>query len=79
MTAVDLILCRSDFGDGGWSLHAPGVDEAAIADGTAPPLLTGPADWDATERVWDRPSPADYALALERVRSMAAPSKADGR
>jgi len=55
ITATDLILCRSDMGDGGWSLHAPGSTDVEIAEGDALPLATG------TSR---RPTAADYADAL---------------
>jgi hypothetical protein len=32
--AKDLVLHSSDFGDGGWSPHAPGTSNEDIADGT---------------------------------------------
>ena len=41
MTAP-LVLCRSDAGDGGWSLHAPGSTDEDIATGEAPSLTSGP-------------------------------------
>ncbi len=37
----DLVVCRSDTGDGGWSLHAPGSSDEAIATGDAPALVSG--------------------------------------
>lgn len=61
-----LVLCRSDRGDGGWSLHAPGSTDEAIACGDAPPLLTGEAE--RTESGdWSRPNDADYAEAARRL------------
>jgi hypothetical protein len=62
-TASDLVLCRSDKGDGGWSLHAPGSTDEDIATGNAPPLLTGQGERGALEH-WTRPAPIDYARAL---------------
>jgi len=44
-----LILCRSDAGDGGWSLHPPGTTDEAIASGDAHILASGEA-----ERLADR-------------------------
>jgi hypothetical protein len=60
----NLILCRSDMGDGAWSLHAPGTTETEIADG-AGLLLSGEAEWvgDDLTGDWDRPNAADYAEA----------------
>lgn len=51
-------LCRSDTGDGGWSLHRPGEFD---------PIISGPAKWDATTQDWDRPHSTDYAAAKSRV------------
>jgi hypothetical protein len=39
--ADDLVLCESDTGDGGWSLHAPGSTDEQIASGDAPYLASG--------------------------------------
>ena len=39
----DLIRCRSDCGDGGWSLYAPNVVDEDIGDGTAALLICGGA------------------------------------
>ena len=57
-----LILCRSHMGDGGWSLHAPGSTDEDIANGDAPPLVTGTSRKRAG--VWLRPNARDYADAL---------------
>jgi hypothetical protein len=38
---TDLVLCQSDAGDGGWSLHAPGSTDEAIAEGIALALASG--------------------------------------
>lgn len=59
----ELVLCRSDMGDGGWSLHAPGVGDVEIADGDDLVLLDGPSEWDEEACGWVRPTEADYALA----------------
>ena len=59
----NLILVRSDQGDGGWSLHSPGVTDKEIAQGDAPPLTSGTASMDENGE-WDRPDSADYARAL---------------
>ncbi len=37
----DLVVCYSDAGDGGWSLHAPGSTDDEIAEGTARVLVSG--------------------------------------
>lgn len=63
-TAEALVLCRSDQGDGGWSLHAPGSSDEDIATGDAPYLASGPAEFDAAAVEWDRPNAADYAAAM---------------
>lgn len=55
---ADLILCRSDAGDGGWSLHPPGTTDEAIANGDARILASGEAERDGDG--WDRPNAADY-------------------
>lgn len=41
MKTYDLVLCLSDMGDGGWSLHAPSSTDEDIAAGIALPLLSG--------------------------------------
>jgi hypothetical protein len=61
--AKDLVLCRSDHGDGGWSLHAPGATDAEIASGDAPYLACGEAEWDEERGDWNRPNEADYEAA----------------
>ena len=56
----DFVICRSDFGDGGWSLHAPGSSDEDIAEGRALPLITG------TGPITDR----DRARAVRVWRAM---------
>jgi hypothetical protein len=58
-----LVLCRSDAGDGGWSLHPPHTTDADIANGDAPILASGTAERDETTGWWNRPNAADYAAA----------------
>jgi hypothetical protein len=65
MQSNHLVLCRSDAGDGGWSLHAPGSTDEDIASGDAPPLLSGTAEW---QGVWSRPNAADYRDALTKLQ-----------
>ncbi len=60
---ADLVLCRSDCGDGGWSLHPAGSTDEQIASGDSPVLVSGPAQWDDDEGDWDRPNAQDYAKA----------------
>jgi hypothetical protein len=55
----DFVVCRSP---DGWSLHAPGSTDAAIASGAAPYLMTGPNDI----------SPLDYLRAVEHYAPWAA-------
>ena len=62
---ADLILCRSDAGDGGWSLHAPGSTDEAIANGDAPALAVGTAYRDGDG--WNRPNAADERLAWSEI------------
>lgn len=70
--ADDLVLCRSDTGDGGWSLHAPGSTDEQIATGEAPYLVSGPAEFDADQGDWNRPNEADYREAAEKLAPWAA-------
>ena len=63
MTAP-LVLCRSDAGDGGWSLHAPGSTDEDIATGDAPPLTSGPSGKNRLGQ-WLRPNARDYAAAQD--------------
>ena len=58
---ANLVLCRSDRGDGGWSLHPPHTSDEEIATGDAAMLVSGDAEWDGTE--WSRPNVEDYAEA----------------
>ena len=62
------VLCRSDKGDGGWSLHQPNATDEGIATGETPPLITGTAQWDETLQEWDRPNIADYQSASAQLR-----------
>lgn len=57
-----LVLCRSDQGDGGWSLHAPGATDEQIASGDAPALAEGDAEMD-DDGEWNAPTAADYDAA----------------
>ena len=57
----DLVLVRSDQGDGGWSLHPAGSTDEQIAQGDAPYLVSGTAQW--VDGEWDRPNAEDYAEA----------------
>lgn len=61
MHTYDLELVRSDTGDGGWSLHAPELDDE---DGQSPVLVSGEAEWDETANHgygdWNRPNQGDY-------------------
>ena len=59
----DLVLVRSDQGDGGWSLHPAGSTDEQIASGDAPYLVSGTAQW--VDGDWDRPNAQDYAKANE--------------
>lgn len=61
-----LVLVRSDRGDGGWSLHAPGSTDEEIADGTASALASGPAE--KIDGEWSRPNASDYARAEHRAK-----------
>jgi len=59
---TDFILTRSDQGDGGWSLHAPGSTNEDIATGEAAALVTGVSRKRAGK--WMRPNARDYADAV---------------
>ncbi len=69
---TNFVLCRSDHGDGGWSLHAPGATDEAIACGDAPPIISGPSEWDKGD--WDRPNAADYAECQRRFGAVFPPA-----
>jgi len=56
---MKLVLTRSDWGDGGWSLHRPDDDDSD-------PVLSGPSTW-GVYGGWMRPDAADYALAERLV------------
>jgi len=62
--ARDLVICRSDAGDGGWSLHPPGTTDASLADGSARTLAYGHAERSA-DGEWDRPSAEDRHAAWD--------------
>lgn len=65
---TDLVLVRSDAGDGGWSLHAPGVLDEDIASGTVRYLASGGAEWDEETKDWSRPNAEDYRAALQSLK-----------
>ena len=54
-------LVRSDRGDGGWTLHAPGATDEDIATGAAPALAAGVSRRRCGR--WLRPNFRDYADA----------------
>ncbi len=56
-----LVLCRSDTGDGGWSLHPSGSTDENIASGDARCLASGFAE--QTDSGWSRPNLDDYRAA----------------
>jgi hypothetical protein len=61
---ANLVLARSDAGDGGWSLHAPGSTDRQIAEGEARVLASGEAEMGA-DGEWSAPTDADYLAACE--------------
>ena len=61
-----LLLVRSDAGDGGWSIHAPGTTLDGIREGEGL-LLSGTATWDAERDAWSAPTPADYIAAMAKM------------
>ena len=63
-TDHDFVLARSDAGDGGWSLHAPGTTDEDIATGEAPALTSGPSGKNRGGK-WLRPHARDYAAARD--------------
>ena len=65
----ELVLVRSDLGDGGWSLHPAGSTDEDIAEGRAPVLASGTATM--VDGVWDGPTEADYAAASDEGGPMA--------
>lgn len=76
MEQKDLILVRSDEGDGGWSLHSTKQIADAKAHNDAPEYLAaGPAQWDELLNHgygdWNRPNGHDYAEALSNVGAAA--------
>ena len=59
---AEMVLCRSDQGDGGWSLHRPGATDDEIASGDAPYLVSGTAEQDEAGE-WSAPTEQDYESA----------------
>jgi hypothetical protein len=68
VSTAALVLCRSDAGDGGWSLHPPGTTDEAIAAGDAPVLASGDADM--VGEFWSRPNADDYTAAAARLEGV---------
>jgi len=62
------VLCRSDLGDGGWSLHEPDATDEDIAEGDDTALVTGTAEWDEDAQQWDRPNMDDYQKAARILK-----------
>jgi hypothetical protein len=60
------VLVRSDQGDGGWSIHAPGSTDKDIAAGDAPYLVCGKARWNDITQTWSRPNLDDFRLAMTK-------------
>ena len=65
------VLIRSSTGH--WSIHAPGASHANIADGTAPPLHDGTANF--IEGEWNRPNELDYSALALKLWEGTAPTK----
>jgi hypothetical protein len=57
----EMILVRSNLGDGGWSLHAPGTTDEEIAEGDGL-LVCGEAERDS-DGEWNRPNAEDFKQA----------------
>lgn len=66
VTEEDLVLLRSDEGDGAWSLHPPGTD---FHEDRVIVLASGEANWVEDWDGWDRPNAADYAAALAALEA----------
>jgi hypothetical protein len=66
----EMIIVRSDAGDGGWSLHHPDSTDADIADGSSPSLSSGTATRDPDTGEWDRPNAEDYRAAYVRWENL---------
>jgi len=74
-TRDDLMLLRSDTGDGGWSLHTKDAVILAEASGDVPEtIISGHAEWieenDLHRGHWNRPNWADYEEALAIVNGL---------
>lgn len=64
MTIPEFEVCRSDMGDGGWSLHAPAGDvvpEECV-------LASGPSRW--RNGAWEHPSQLSYRQARVKYRQL---------
>jgi hypothetical protein len=72
-----IVLCRSDNGDGGWSLYPPGTTDEEIRSGKVLPLLSGEAEL-ADDGEWDAPTAFDYARAAA-ILAATARAKKSGR
>lgn len=64
MSKHNLILCRSDQGDGGWSLHTPGTTDEQIAEGYE---ILASGDAEMVDGEWNRPNVEDYTTASEKL------------
>ena len=62
-TKSDLVLIRSDTGDGGWSLHLREDEDEDGIPGEI--LISGPAE--LVDDEWNRPNADDYAEALAKA------------
>lgn len=50
---MTLYIIKSDQGDGGWSAHRKGTEDE---DGIAPVLVSGTAEWDASQDDYNWPT-----------------------
>lgn len=70
-----LELIRSDFGDGGWSLHAQREDlldnPLCGSQDCYPLLVSGPSSV-GSDGEWLRPNKSDYAAAQKKAKELAA-------
>lgn len=55
-----------------WSLYAPGTPIEQINAHQAVPLLSGPAQWIASRRSWDAPTPHQWLEAWQQWREQTA-------
>ena len=63
---MKLYLTQSDQGDGGWSLHDRDAEDA---DGIAPTLVSGYAEWDATRDDYAWPTIAQAQAMIDTKQS----------